>query len=242
MHIGILETGRPPEDLKTAPSYAKMLEILLDQAAPGAFTYTTYAVVDGHFPSNPGVCEGWLITGSKHGVYEDLPWMAPLKGFLHKTVSQGVPVVGICFGHQILAAALGGRVELASQGWGVGLHRYQLSPDIPRPAWMEGFESDDLRLNAMHEDQVVELAPNTTVLASSAFCPHAVLAYGDKALSFQGHPEFTAEFEEDLLRLRQGEVVPEEVAGPALKTLTGPDRDGDAAEVGRWMARFLLAG
>ncbi|HYD30732.1 MAG TPA: gamma-glutamyl-gamma-aminobutyrate hydrolase family protein [Azospirillaceae bacterium] len=235
MRIGILETGRPPAELRDRHgSYAEMLSRLIG-AADARFSFTVFSVLDDVFPDAPEFCDGWLITGSKHGVYEDLPWMRRLKTFLRDAVAAKVPVVGICFGHQILAEALGGRVEKAAQGWGVGPHTYRLAA---KPAWMDG-APDTFCINAMHQDQVVVLPEGAAVIARSEFCPYAVLAYGNTAISFQAHPEFDAAFERDLLELRQSGVVPDDRAEPALAALEAPGAVKDAALVGCWIAHFF---
>ncbi len=236
--IGILATGRLLSTLSDVYGpYGRLLEQLIDSADPH-FSYRNYAVIDGVLPSRPDECDGWLITGSRHGVYERLSWMAPLEEFLRQVVAVPVPVVGICFGHQILATALGGRVEKSTKGWGVGPTTYELARHKP---WMVGSPlSDTFTINAMHQDQVVELPPDAEVFASSAFCPYAGLSYHDRAISFQAHPEFNNEFERSLILNREG-VIPEDRTGPALEALEAPEAEqrSDAARVGQWIATFF---
>lgn len=233
MLIGILETGRPPEELQTAyGSYADMFKRLLG-AADASFEFKVYPILENQLPSTPQECEAWLVTGSRHGVYENLPWMLQLQDFIRAVWQAEVPMIGICFGHQIIAAALGGRVEKSSKGWGVGLQEYA----IKQPqAWMGARQS--VTFNAMHQDQVVELPANAEVFASSEFCEYAGLVYGGRILTFQGHPEFTTDFEEDLLKLRRGSVVPNAVADQALKGLEQGELKPEA-QSGQWMAQFL---
>lgn len=207
MKIGILQTGRAPEDLhEQHGDYDAMFRRLL---AGRGFEFVTYPVLDGVFPDSVNDAEGWLITGSRFGVYEPHPWIAPLEDFLRRAYAAGVPLVGICFGHQILAQALGGKVEKFAGGWSVGVERYAV----------EGL-LDDARLVAWHQDQVVEKPADAEVIATSPFCRFAALAYGDKALSFQPHPEFTPAFGADLLKAR-GKALPEELAAKAAESLEG---------------------
>ena len=84
------------------------------------------SVVRGERPASALDFDGWLITGSRHGVYDDLFWMPPLQDFIRELADQQIPLVGICFGHQIIAEALGGRVVKSDRGWGVRLHRYHV--------------------------------------------------------------------------------------------------------------------
>jgi len=236
MRIGILETGEVLGELGDKHgSYPPMFRRLLD-AADGDLTYKTYSVVRGEFPQHTDEVDGWVITGSRHGVYDALPWMEPLKDFLRDCLSAKVPVVGVCFGHQILAEAMGGKVVKSDLGWGVGTHTYDV---ITRPHWMEGL-GETFAARAVHQDQVITLPPETTVLARSAFCEYAALAYGDAdapiAITVQPHPEFDAEFVGDVVRSRIGDIIPQDVGEIALDTLSKPDNNADW---GRWMVRFI---
>ncbi|HPY39419.1 MAG TPA: gamma-glutamyl-gamma-aminobutyrate hydrolase family protein, partial [Thiolinea sp.] len=232
MLIGILETGRPPEELQTAyGSYVDMFKRLLG-GADDSFEFKVYAVLDNELPTDPAECDAWLVTGSRHGVYENLPWMLKLQDFIRAVWQAEVPMIGICFGHQVIATALGGKVEKSAKGWGVGLQEYT----VKQPQdWMD--ERQSITFNAMHQDQVVELPTEAEVFASSEFCEFAGLVYGGRILTFQGHPEFTTEFEESLLKLRRGAVVPNPVADPALASLESGEIQPEA-QSGEWMAKF----
>ncbi|MEZ5904065.1 MAG: hypothetical protein R3C69_02820 [Geminicoccaceae bacterium] len=155
-------------------------------------------------------------------------------------------MVGICFGHQVLASALGARVEKAAVGWGVGPHHYAIEE---RPGWMGpdqgGAAPDGFTLNAMHQDQVLDLPPGARLVASSPFCPIAALAYGDHALSFQAHPEFDNGFERELIEGRRGGLIPADRADPALAALREGGGDAgvapDVPRVAEWIRRFFRA-
>ncbi len=215
MKIGILETGEVQPDLKSRHGdYPAMFAALLGAVDP-ALEFVTVSVVSGEMPASPAEADAWLVTGSRHGVYDDLPWIAPLKDFLRACVAARVPVVGICFGHQILAEALGGRAVKSDRGWGLGVQDYQL---VARPGWLDHVP-DRFSMNALHQDQVVELPPTATVLARSGHCGYAALVYGDveapDALSLQPHPEFGADFLDELIAARSGTVLPVEAAAEA---------------------------
>lgn len=232
MLIGILETGRPPEELKTAyGSYADMFKRLIGQA-DNDFEFKVYAVLDEQIPTDTQECDAWLVTGSRHGVYENLPWMLKLQDFIRAVWQAEVPMIGICFGHQIIATALGGRVEKSSKGWGAGLQEYKVNKP---QTWMG--ERDSISFNAMHQDQVVELPADAEVIASSEFCEYAGLVYGGRILTFQGHPEFTSEFETELVKLRRGTSIPTPVADQALSSLEQGKQP--EASSGEWMAKFF---
>ncbi len=233
MKIGILETGEVAPDLKARHGdYPAMFAQLLGAVEPG-LEFATVRVVAGETPAAPRQADAWLVTGSRHGVYDDLPWIAPLKAFLRACVAEGVPVVGVCFGHQILAEALGGKVVKSDRGWGLGVQDYEVTA---RPGWMADLP-DHFAVNALHQDQVVALPPDATVLARSAHCDYAALAYGDPespdAISLQPHPEFGPAFMDELLALRAGTAFPTDDADAARATL------GREVHAGAW-ARMIV--
>ena len=230
--IGILEAGRSkPDLLERHGSFPAMFERFLGAADP-TFRFCTYAVFDEEFPDTPQDCDAWLITGSRYSVYEQLPWIEQLKTFTAGCYAEAVPVVGICFGHQILAEALGGEVQQSKQGWGLGVHYYDT---YIRPVWMSS-APERFAVNAVHQDQIVRLPCDAQVIAGSAFCPYAVIAYPGNAISFQAHPEFSSAFVRDLLQWRRGTGFPEEAVDAALKTLTQPL---DSPDIVHWIVNFL---
>lgn len=221
MLIGILQTGLAPEVL--APKmgdYPDMFARLLDGHG---FTFRTYRVVEGEFPASITDADGWLITGSRHGVYEDHDWIPPLEQFIRDAYAAHVPLVGVCFGHQIIAQAMGGKVERYDGGWAVGATDYD-------------FGGETLTLNAWHRDQVIEKPANATVIASNDFCTNAALLYDDRALTVQAHPEFRPEFVDGLMQTRGKGLVPEEVMAAATLRLDKPLQDKTMA--GRIAAFF----
>ena len=205
MKIGILQAGRTPPELRQR--HGDYDDLYKHMLAGRGFEFETYPVLDGVFPSGPEAADGWLITGSRYGAYEPHEWIAPLEEFLRQTYRAGVPIVGVCFGHQILAQALGGKVEKFSGGWSVGAVDYQSAG-----------EPEDLTIMAWHQDQIVTLPPYAEVTGSSAHCKYAMLTYGNRAISVQPHPEFSAKFMEDLIEARR-DVLPAEIAENALATL-----------------------
>ncbi|MEN9434438.1 MAG: hypothetical protein RLZZ422_2027 [Pseudomonadota bacterium] len=236
MLIGILETGIAPNELSpTHGTYSTMFQQLLG-GVTSDWTFKVYKVLDLDLPQSPQECEGWLITGSRHGVYDNLPWIEPLKAFIREIHAAKQPLIGICFGHQIIAEALGGKVVKSPKGWGLGLHEYEVKSAIPHLPETEAV--GQLKIHAMHQDQVVQLPPDAKVLASSEFCEYAGLVYGDHIFTLQGHPEFSQEFEEALIRLRTGAVFPKEKASEAIETMTV---DPDTKVLAQWMASFFQA-
>ncbi len=210
MLIGILQTGLAPEMLASEMGdYPDMFARLL---SGNGFTFKTWRVVDGDFPASVHDADGWLITGSRHGVYEDHPWIPPLEDFIRTCFADRVPLVGICFGHQIVAQAMGGKVERYAEGWAVGPQDYD-------------FDGETLTLNAWHRDQVVEAPKGATVIATNDFCTNAALLYDDRALTVQAHPEFRPEFVDGLMQTRGKGLVPDDVMAAATARLTDPLQD-----------------
>ena len=236
MKIGILETGHLSDTLKAKYGrYPAFFKRLVGPYLPEA-EFFTVSVVDGEVADSPQQADGWIITGSRSGAYEDEPWIPPLEDFLRACIAGHVPVVGIRFGHQILAQALGGKVEKSDKGWGVGIMEYRLHD---HPEWLQGMNGS-FSIPAIHQDQVVVAPEGARVFASSKFCPIAGLVYGDsdkpKAMSIQPHPEMTAAFVADISEERLQHIIPPETMQPALETL---DRPADQEAWGRSIAAFL---
>lgn len=228
MKIGLLETGEPPGDLLDKyGSYASMFEALLGPE----HSYRVYDVQNGQLPADPAENDAYVITGSSAGVYDPLPWIEPLKAFLRQAKGEA-PMVGVCFGHQIMAEAFGGRVEKSDRGWGVGLQAYEVSERAP---WMD--DARHVAVPGSHQDQVVQLPAGARVLAGSAFTPYGVLAYDDaRAISMQFHPEFSPAYATALIEARRGTRFTDEQADAAIASL-GAENDRD--RMAQWIARFL---
>ena len=206
--IGILKCGSVPDDLEDRyKDYDQMFMDLLGRE----LTYRVYDIQNNELPDSATETDGWLITGSKHGVYDDLPWIAPMEQLLRDAYEASVPIVGICFGHQLLAQALGGHVEKFSQGWSVGQVQYQLDG-----------ETEPTCINAIHQDQVIEPPAEAESFGSTDFCKHAFLRYGEKALTMQPHPEFNDDFTYDLLQTRLEIITPAGTAEKALQNFNTP--------------------
>ncbi len=213
LKIGILETGRLPEELISEfGDYPSMFQNWL---APLDAKFVGYAALDGVLPKNPSDCDLWVITGSRFGAYEDHDWIPPLEQFIRICQRDGQKMIGICFGHQLIAQALGGRVEKSDKGWGLGVHRYSLSE------WPDqlGTKPDGLDIQAFHQDQVTVRPPGSTIVASSDFCENAGLWYPGFALTVQGHPEFSKPYASALMESRRGTVLKGEDVDEAMCTM-----------------------
>ena len=197
MRIGILKCGQSPEVARGA--HGDYDDMFVDLLAGRGFAFDRYHVEAMEFPRDVHAADGWLITGSRHGVYEDHAFIPPLEEFIRQAHAAGVPIVGICFGHQIVAQALGGRVEKFGGGWAVGAQDYD-------------FGGEKITLNAWHQDQVVDRPHGAQVAARNDFCENAALVYGDRAFTVQAHPEFHDDFVDELIEHRGAGIPGERVA------------------------------
>lgn len=224
--IAILETGAPPPALAaTHGDYPAMLRALLGEG----FDFETFDVQAGETP-DPAAFDAAIITGSSAGVYETDAWIGELLDWIRDAKGR-TKLVGVCFGHQAMAQALGGRVEKSERGWGVGLHRYKVVSPEP---WMTP-AATAVAIPASHQDQVVDQPADARVILRSDFTPFAGLAWGEDAISFQAHPEFTPAFATELTEGRHDRIDPALVAR-AVDSLKAPD---DRTTVGGWIRRFI---
>ena len=236
MRIGILEAGRPPEAV--APKhgfYPAMFEYILRPHIPADAAFASYAVIDDVFPISVTEQDAWLITGSAFGVYDDAPWIARLITFVQDAAAADVPIVGICFGHQIIAQALGGAAGKYDGGWGVGAHTYTLQSV---PDWMPNGDEALFATYVSHQDQVTALPEKAELLASSAFCQNAMFSMGDQILAMQCHPEMPSAYVRDLYDIRRPRVGDAKIDA-ALNTVADTTLAPDADRVSSWIGGFL---
>lgn len=231
LRICILETDvLRPELVGQYQGYGRMFERLFErQPIPASFT--VYNVMNGDYPAPDEVFDAYLVTGSKADSFGTDPWIETLKIYLLERYQAGDKLLGICFGHQLLALLLGGKTERATQGWGVGTHDYQLGQPAP---WMSP-AVDGLTLLISHQDQVTALPQNATVIASSEFCPFAAYHINHQVLCFQGHPEFVHEYSRALLDIRQANLG-EPIYSKGVASL---EREHHGTTVAEWMMRFV---
>jgi GMP synthase-like glutamine amidotransferase len=204
----------------------------LEQVDP-PFAFTGYAITKGEFPAHPDERDAYLITGSPRGVYDADPWITELINFIRESYQAGKKIVGICFGHQILAHALNGCAAKSEKGWGFGLKRFDIYAHKP---WMTDCRSSCNSYFA-HQDQVIQLPPNAELIGGNGFCPNLFFTLNDQILGFQGHPEFTTELMSEVIAEDKKWVKPH-VYQAALQSLNegAPDNQLFA----QWIVNFLL--
>lgn len=232
MKITIIQTGEVPEPLRPQfGDYPAMFERMFD-ATDNGFSYDHVTVGDSGVLPDPSGLEAIAITGSPAGVYDDLPWIEPLRDFIRAAYEAGTPMVGICFGHQIMADALGGDVRKSEKGWGLGRHSYSVAQ---RPGFMADAPGT-LAVACSHQDQVITAPESAEVILSTPFTPNAGLYYrSGKALSFQPHPEFPEDYARALLEWRRGRIADEQVD----KALSSFDIQSNSDLLRTYIGRFL---
>ena len=237
MKIGILLVGRASEDLVDEyGTYAEML-IALINTEEQVFEFKTFNILDDEFPKDHLECDGWIVTGSPHGVYEDHSWIPTVSQLINNVYEANLPIFGVCFGHQLIAQALGGHVEKSEKGWGLGLHKYQVNN---KPDYMSNL-SEEVTLNICHQDQVLRPPQGATVYAKSEFCENAGFYIKDKVLTMQAHPEFLVDFTKALLTARRDVTIPKEFVDPALVGLKNNPDSAQSNQFAKTIRQFFLA-
>lgn len=230
MKIGILNAvpARFLIDDQTDPE--KFEQLFSSIGAP--VELSIYEAAAGELPESVEACDVFLITGSPHSVYDDEPWIAGLEKFVQRCFAQHKKLVGICFGHQLIAQALGGQVVKSDQGWVLGLHPINLTAAKP---WLSP-EQSRCSLYFVNEDQVVTLPPRAELIGGNELCPYTLFSIGRQVLCIQAHPEQPERF----LRLVTdylGKRVSPDVRTAALASLDNGLPDGEL--VGRWLLNFI---
>lgn len=235
MRLTIIQTGEVPAPLRARFGiYVPMFERMFARAGAG-FPIERVPVLDGAPLPDPKQLEAVLITGSAAGVYEDHAWLDPLRHFIRAAYAAGTPMVGVCFGHQIMADALGGTVLKSEKGWGLGRHSYSV---VRRPDFLEN-AGVSLAVACSHQDQVVSPPAGAEFFLASDFTPHAGLIYANgRAISVQPHPEFEDDYARALVELRRGRA-PDDIVDAAIASFATPS---DSLVLARGISHFLLTG
>ena len=235
MNIAILEAGRTNSDMPAEfHHYPDMFDTLFDdQPNEADILFSIVPVIDDVFPQAVDDYDGYLITGSAYGVYDDAPFIPKLMAFIRDIFSAGKPLVGVCFGHQIVAHSLGGHAAKFDGGWGIGTMPIKI---VGKADWIPT-DIDQLNLIHVHQDQVISLPPEGIRLAQSEFCQNAAFAIGKQVFAIQGHPEFTPAYTNALIDIREDKIGKER-AGTARISLRKPH---DGCQVGGWILDFFAA-
>lgn len=233
LSIGILVAAKPRPSLAAKfGDYPYMFEHLLNEAngEPESIEFRTYDILKGEFPERLDECDGYILTGSQASVFDNLPWIDQMADFVLLLHERQHKMVGICFGHQMIAHVLDGNTVRSECGWGVGVHEYNIVQHIP---CMEP-KAHRLRMHCSHQDQVTLAPPEARIFATSNFCPVAGMSIGEHFFSIQSHPEFTAAYARSLLETRK-----ESLGNAYQKGMATMDRETDSAVFAKWALNFL---
>lgn len=231
MRIALLQCDHVAEELR--PKHGDIPDLfskLFRRAAPEV-ALDVFNVFKGEYPPETNPYDGFISSGSRYSVYEEQPWILRFREFVRKLYAQEKKFVGICFGHQMMAEALGGKCEKSDRGWGVGVKEVVIRKKMP---WMQP-ALDSYRLIVSHADQITKVPENGRVLGGNAHCPCSIYMVGENFLGIQAHPEFSADFEKDILEVRRDRIG-QAAIDAALPTLT---EKTDEADVTRWIVEFF---
>lgn len=192
--------------------FGPVLATWVKRGLPAADLTVIY-VVEGESLPHVEDFDGYVLSGSDIGVYDEAPWMEPLRGFLIEAKAAGKPIFGVCFGHQIMADVFGGKAEKVG----------------PAEVGVRSFEMDGKTVtgHVWHQDQVTQTPPGAKVIGSADYCPVAALAYDFPAMSVQFHPEYPPEYVSTFLRRSRGKVLSEAVTDDAVAQFDASDVQGD---------------
>ena len=230
--IGILLTDHVvPELLSEHGDQTDFYDYIFNLADP-TINLRFYDVVLDHYPKSIDECDGYLITGSKLSVYDAEDWIRKLENYVQLLNEKKKALLGVCFGHQLIAKALGGKSEKADIGWTLGVQDYDFRDTFP---WVED-QSQSVGLIHSHQDQVTQLPKQAELIASNTRVPIAMFKIGDHVMSMQGHPEFTPEYAHAVATMRK-EILGEEVYKKASDSLK--NQIADNVEVAKWWVDFF---
>lgn len=231
MRIGILKTDALRQEfVENYGEYPDMFERQLNQV-DRTLSLATYDVQLNQYPDQIDDNDIYLITGSKNSVYDREDWITNLCDFVRVLHAKKKPMLGVCFGHQLIAHALGGKTQKATQGWQAGVKEVDLLPS----AIALGINDKSYKLISSHQDQVTQAAPGSVIIASHPDCPIAMTRIGNHVFTVQGHPEFESSFAEELFTFRQP-ILGETVSAQAIESL---NTDIDGVKVLGWALAFL---
>ena len=232
LKIGILLSDHVLDDLQEKHGNQDNFYRRIFQETNQDVTIEIYDVTQFTYPKSLNECDGYIITGSKLSVYDNVRWITELEEFVTDLFLNKRPLLGVCFGHQLIAKALGGEVKKADIGWVLGVQSYEFKTNYP---WLE-YMNEDVQLIHSHQDQVMRLPERATLVASNKHVPNSMYYIEDHVMCMQGHPEFTNAYAYDVLCKRR-DVLGEEQFKQAESSLL--NEKTDYLEVTNWWLEFF---
>lgn len=212
--------------------YIPMMMDYLKQVMPNE-TFEHYRVAINQFPKDIYECDGYIITGSPASCYDDLDWVKELIKFVQELHANKKKLLGICFGHQLIAHALGGEVVNSDKGWGIGVRSFDMLKYV---SWMRPtLDSNKCSLLFSHQDQVTKLPRGGVQLGTDSFCEHQIYSIDNHIFCVQGHPEFTTEYAEERYSTRIDRIG-QDVYNQGIDSL---QKKTDHLVFGQWMKAFF---
>lgn len=231
MKVAIIQCDNVPADFVPEFGTYPFMIMRMFEAVDARFEFQIFDVQQDEYPDDLDAWDFYITTGSKAGAWEDLPWIHRLIAFVQQLDKQKKKLIGICFGHQIMAMARDGLVEKAAKGWGVGVARNRI---VAHPEWMKT-PTDELNIIVSHQDQITRLPEDSLVVASSDFCPFFIVQWGNHFLGIQGHPEWLPDYSKTLINYRR-DILGEKLTEAGLASL---DIAPDNALFTRWILDFV---
>jgi GMP synthase-like glutamine amidotransferase len=231
MRIGLLQCDHVIPELK--PRFGDYYDFFsrLFKNYSSKIVLDIFDIQHGIFPKNHDAYAGFISTGSGSSVYDNKPWIKNFKAYVQKLDQQKIKFIGICFGHQMIAEALGGKCNKTNKGWGIGVKEVVIHQ---KQKWMKP-ELDSYRLLFSHQDQITQLPKDGMVIGGNDHCPYSMITVGDHFLGIQAHPEFTPAYTDRLMQIRIDRIGLDTIQ-EAEKTLR---HETDESIITSWMINFL---
>jgi GMP synthase-like glutamine amidotransferase len=231
MNVAIIQCDAVADELVAEfGHYTDMIKRMFETVDAG-FEYRVFDSQQGEYPHNLDAYDFYITTGSKAAAYQDTPWIKQLINFVKRLDKQQKKLIGICFGHQIIAMARQGQVEKSLKGWGIGLAKNRV---VTHPEWMKD-PADELNIIISHQDQISRLPDDARVIASNDFCPYFIVQWGNHFLSIQGHPEWLPAYSRALMNHRR-KILGDERVKTGLASLA---KEPDNTLFTRWILDFV---
>ncbi|KAF9603295.1 hypothetical protein IFM89_034644 [Coptis chinensis] len=191
-------------------------------------SWDVYRVADGEFPEEDELelYDGFVITGSVCDAHGNDVWICELLKLLNKLDDMKKKVLGVCFGHQILGRALGGKIGRSLTGWDIGVRPINLSTS----KFLNSLQlPSKLSVIEFHQDEVIELPPSAEIIAWSEKTGIEMFRSGDHIMGIQGHPEYNKDILRHLMdRSLRRNVIQDNHAEVAMKSIESSDPDREA--------------
>lgn len=235
MKIAILDADKlTPSIIKRYGCYADKFIRLLSPAKD-KFTspahFQRYNIIENQYPESIDKYDAYIITGSQHSCYENLKWIKDLENYIRLLHQNKKKLIGICFGHQIIAQSLGGLVEKNSKGWELGITATHITQPLE---WMQPPRDFFFSL-VSHQDHVTRLPEQAINFAETNLCCYSGFCIENHILTFQGHPEFSNNYVKLIIKLESKHLSQEQRVSARASLQQKDDHD----LIMHWLVNFI---